>query len=144
MNAYNNDDIYINDELLIPQSELQFRFSTSSGPGGQHANRAETRVTLLFDLLQSPSLSETQRGLLRRRLDNRLDRHGVLQLHEQSSRSQHQNRALVINRFQKLIAAALQPRKKRKPTRPGRAARERRLEEKRRHSEKKKRRRRQW
>ena len=142
MNDHN--DIMINEQLTILQNELQFRFSTSSGPGGQHANRAATRVTLLFDVAQSPSLNETQRGLLRQRLAGRLDQNGVLQLHEQSSRSQYQNRTAVTARFQKIIAAALQPRKKRRPTHPSRAACEKRLAAKRHRREKKAQRRKDW
>ncbi len=136
--------ITINNQLSIPLSELQFRFSTSSGPGGQHANRAATRATLLFDVAESPSLNAKQRQQLLRKLESRLDKDGVLQISAQDSRSQSQNRDAAIGRFQTLLADALKRQKKRKPTKPSRAAKERRLEKKRQHSQKKANRQKSW
>lgn len=125
-----DDLIIINDALHIPAAELSFRFSTSSGPGGQHANRSATRVTLLFDVASSPSLDEASRGHLLARLANRLDKEGVLQIHVQESRSQQQNREIAIGRFQHILAEALKPHKLRRPTKPSRAAIDKRLAEK--------------
>ncbi len=122
--------IIINSELAIPANELQFRFSTSSGPGGQHANRAATRVTLLFDVTHSPSLDEASRGRLLEKLSNRLDKQGVLQISVQDSRSQRQNRATAVFRFQELLAEALREPKKRHKTKPTKAAKEKRLADK--------------
>jgi len=139
-----NSDIVINRGLTIPVSEISFRFSTSSGPGGQHANKSETRVTLLFDVAQSPSLTEAQRALIQQRLGSRLDSSGVLQISVQDSRSQHKNRETAVNRFQAMLAAALAPRKKRRKTRPSRAAQERRLQAKKRRSQTKRDRGRDW
>lgn len=141
-----NDEstICVNDKLSIPVSELQFRFSTSSGPGGQHANKAETRVTLLFDVANSPSLTEAQREQVMQRLASRIDSSGVLQVSSQASRSQHQNRETAVSRFQQLLAEALKPRRQRRKTRAGQAAIERRLEEKRKRSERKRERGRDW
>jgi len=136
------DSISITHRLKIPVDELAFRFSRSGGPGGQHANRSETRVELLFDIGRSPSLNETQRELLLDRLGHLTDKEGVLRLVSSESRSQHQNREAVTARFQALLQNALRPRKKRRPTRPSRAARERRLDGKRRQSAKKRARRR--
>ena len=136
--------IDINETLSIPAAELQFRFSTSSGPGGQHANRSATRVTLLFDVAQSPSLDEPTRERLLKNLAGQLDKEGVLQIHVQDTRSQHQNRELAIFRFQQLLAAALKPRKPRRQTRPNRAAIEKRLTEKKQRGQVKKERGRQW
>lgn len=132
-----SNDIVINKKLKIPRSELQFRFSTSSGPGGQHANRAATRVTLLFDVAGSPSLNAKQREHLLKKLSSRLDKQGLLQISVQDSRSQRQNRATAVARFQSMLAEALKPRKKRRPTRPSKAAREKRLADKKKHSQKK-------
>jgi ribosome-associated protein len=126
--------IRINDELTIDPDELVFRYSTSQGPGGQHVNRSATRVTLGYDVAQSPSLTEDQRERLLRRLASRLDKRGVLQLHSQTSRSQTENRAAVIARLQTLLAGALKEPRRRHKTRPTRAAIEQRLATKRRRS----------
>jgi ribosome-associated protein len=140
----NDSGIEINRQLTIPTSELSFRFSTSSGPGGQHANKSETRVTLLFDVAQSPSLNEAERSLLQQRLGSHLDKQGMLQISVQDSRSQHQNRETAVTRFQSLLAAALTPRKKRRKTRPSRAAQEKRLQAKKQRSQRKQERSRDW
>ncbi|MEM7116832.1 MAG: alternative ribosome rescue aminoacyl-tRNA hydrolase ArfB [Chloroflexota bacterium] len=132
-----SDAIFINQKLSIPVSELTFRYSTSSGPGGQHANRAATRVTLLFNVAQSPSLPDDIRARLLTRLATRLDKEGVLQIQAQDSRSQHRNRETAVSRFQTLLASALIKRKKRRPTKPSRAAKERRLNDKKKQSQKK-------
>ncbi|MCI0396158.1 MAG: aminoacyl-tRNA hydrolase [Chloroflexi bacterium] len=136
--------IRINDQVAISRSELSFRFSTSSGPGGQHVNKAETQVTLLFDVARSPSLDETIRQRLLARLATRLDKDGVLQISVQESRSQHQNRETAVARFQALLAEALKVRKKRRKSRPGQAAVERRLAEKKQRSQLKKNRGQKW
>ncbi len=136
--------IVINDNLSIPLAELQFRFSTSSGPGGQHANRSATRVTLLFDVAQSPSLDEPTRERLFTNLAAQLDKDGVLQIHVQVTRSQYQNREIAIMRWQQLLAAALKPRKRRRKTKPNRAAIEKRLAEKKQRGQIKKERSQQW
>ncbi len=136
--------IIINKNLSIPVQELQFRFATSGGPGGQHANRAATRAILSFDILNSPSLDEPTRQLLLKKLVSRIDRNGVLQLSVQDSRSQKQNRETAVSRFQSLIAEALIIPKKRRPTKPSRAAKEKRLARKKQKSNLKRQRRRDW
>lgn len=125
------DFLPINDQVAIPLSELSFRYARSSGPGGQHVQRTETKVELLFDLVNSPSLNESQRQLAMSRLGTRLDQNGMLHLTSQAGRSQLDNRADVIERFQRLLAAALRPLKARRPTRPTTSARQQRLEGKR-------------
>jgi ribosome-associated protein len=130
----------ITDRVSIPLSELSFRFSRSSGPGGQHVNRSETRVELVFDLMGSPSLSERQKARASGRLEGYLDKDGILHLVSQSTRSQLRNREDVVERFRTLLRAALRIRRKRYATKPTRAARERRLEEKTRRGDTKKRR----
>jgi ribosome-associated protein len=130
-----DDLVQITDQVAIPLSELSFRFARSSGPGGQHVQRTETKVELLFDLAGSPSLSEAQRQLAMSRLGGRVDQLGVLHLTSQLGRSQRENRADVVERFRRLMAAALKPAKARRPTRPTTAARQQRLEGKRRRSQ---------
>lgn len=129
------DWLDIDEHLSLPLSELSFRFSRSSGPGGQHAQKSSTRVELLWDVAQSPSLSEAQRARIEQRLRGYIDSSGVLHLISQSERSQRRNREDVIARLQTLLRQALKRRKKRKATRPTRASVERRLHEKRRRSE---------
>ena len=125
------EGIVINTTLVIPESELMFRFSRSGGPGGQHVNRSETRVELLFDVGRSLSLTEAQRGTILHRLSAAIDGEGILRLVSSSSRSQFANRADVTARFAALLSAALRPRKRRIATKPSGAQRERRLREKR-------------
>lgn len=136
--------IPINDLVQIPVAELSFRFSTSSGPGGQHVNKTATKVTLLFDVANSPSLSEEVRARLLQKLGNRMDKEGVLQLQVQSSRSQHRNRDTAVSLFQQLLADALKKQKKRRRTRPSLAAQERRLAEKKKRGERKRNRGKDW
>ena len=140
----NDDVIIINEQVHIPAAELQFRFSTSSGPGGQHANRSATRVTLLFDVAQSPSLDEATRTRLLQKLAPRLDKDGVLHIDVQESRSQYRNRETAVLRFQLILANALIKPKKRRKTKPNRAAIERRLTQKKQRSQRKKERRQRW
>lgn len=125
----------ISDTTLIPMSELSFHFSRSSGPGGQHVNRSETRVELRFDLANSPSLSDDQRERVLGRLASNVDTNGVMHLVSQSSRSQWRNREEVVERFRSLMRSALKVPKKRRATQPSREARQRRLEGKRRRAE---------
>jgi len=120
--------------LVIPLTELDFRYSKSSGPGGQHVNKSATRVELLFDVEHSPSLSEDLRARLLAKLTPHLDGSGVLHLVSHSSRSQFRNREELLERFRLVLARALIETPVRRPTRPGRAARERRLEAKKRRS----------
>jgi ribosome-associated protein len=117
--------------LAIPRSELQFRFSPSGGPGGQHANKVSTRVELRFDVTRSPTLGPRQRSRLLARLGPEV------RVVADDERSQARNRELAIERFCARVAAALHIEKPRRPTRPSRGAKERRLEEKRRLSERK-------
>lgn len=136
--------IEINDDVSIPLAELQFRFATGGGPGGQHANRRATRVRLLFDVAHSPALDDVTRERLLERLENRLDQRGVLQLDAQESRSQHQNRTVALKRFEELLREALTEEVERKPTKPTRAAKRRRVIEKKKRSQLKSDRRKKW
>ncbi len=137
-------DLQITDTLTIPLQEIHWQFSRSSGPGGQHVNRTETQVELLFDVLHSPSLDETQRTRLLERLKTSIDSRGVLHLSSQATRSQHRNRADVLERFQVALQRALHVPKTRRPTRPSRAVTAERLAAKRRSSTTKEGRRQRW
>jgi len=136
------EPLRVNRRLEIPQAELRFRTSRSGGPGGQHVNTSSTRVELLFDVRSSPSLREGQRARIVAALGHRLDQAGVLHLVSQAHRSQLQNKREVVERLQKLLDRALQPRKRRVATRPTRASRARHREAKRRQGAKKRLRRR--
>ena len=131
----NESFVRITDTVSIPISELHFRFTRSSGPGGQHVNRSATQVELLFDVTNSPSLGEAQRQRVLRKLKSRVDKEGVLHLVSQETRSQLRNREEVVERFRELMRDALHVPKSRRPTRPSRAVRKRRLEKKRRRGE---------
>lgn len=136
--------VAINTHLHIPLAEIEFRFSGSSGPGGQHVNKTATKATLLFNVAHSPSLTAEQRAAILEKLANRIDNEGVLQIQAQTARSQWQNRELALARFQTLLAEALRPTKVRKKTRPSRTAVEKRLANKRKQSERKRERRGDW
>jgi ribosome-associated protein len=130
-----DEGIRVAEDTVIPLEEIQFRASRSSGPGGQHANVTASRIEAVFDVEASDSLSEEQRDLLRRRLGDRITAVA------QDARSQARNRELALERLREKLAGGLRRPKPRRPTRPSRAARERRLEEKRRTSQRKRERR---
>lgn len=136
-----DDDLIINVHVRVPMRELTYRFSRASGAGGQHVNKTETAVELLFDLARTPSLDDTQRRQAMTRLAQYLDDEGVLHLESRSERSQSRNREEVTRRFVRLLRQALAPAKRRHKTRPPHRASEERLREKRRMSELKRRRR---
>lgn len=127
--------------LRLPLSELDYRASRSGGPGGQHVNTSSTRIEVWWDVAVSPSLSPEQRAQLLERLGPRLDSSGRLRLVSSGSRSQLRNREDVTERLRSVVAAALAVRKKRKATKPSRAAKQARLEAKRRRAVVKQRRR---
>ena len=137
-------DLHITDTLTIPLSELSFQFSRSGGPGGQHVNRSATQVELTFDVAASPRLDEAQRARVLAGLKSYIDTRGTLHLTSQTTRSQHRNRAEVIERFQRLMQQSSHIPKRRRPTRPSPAVKERRLEAKHRKSTTKEGRRPKW
>lgn len=112
------------------KSEITFRTSRSSGPGGQHVNKTESRVELLWNLKQSLCLNEHEKALLSSRIGYRLSNDGTLKLASEKYRSQHRNREEVSERFLNLIKASLLPVKKRRPTKPTRASIEQRIKQK--------------
>ena len=112
----------------IRSDELEWRFTASGGPGGQHANTSNTKVEVRFDVASSPSLGPRQRARLLERLGP------VVRVTASERRSQHQNRELALERLAARIAAALHIDPQRYSTKPSRAAQKRRVDEKRRHS----------
>jgi ribosome-associated protein len=131
----------VSEDLTIPDEEISFATSRSSGPGGQNVNKVESRVTLLFDLDASPSLTDDQKRLVRARLSSRINKAGVLRVVAQKHRTQRANLETASERFVELLAEALTERTERKPTRVSKAVRRRRVEDKRRRGELKRRRR---
>ena len=125
----------VNRGCAIPLSELEWRFTTSGGPGGQHANRSATAVEVIFDAANSPSLGPVQRARILERLGP------VVRARSSDERSQLRNRQVAVERLRGRLAAALAVRPVRRPTRPSRAANERRLQAKRQRSDVKRRRR---
>ena len=127
--------VRITPSLTIPLSELRFRFTASGGPGGQHANKVATRAELRFDVAGSPSLGPRQRARLLEKLGPEV------RVVADDERSQGRNRQLAVERFRERVAAALRVETPRRPTRPTKGAKERRLTAKRRRSETKRNRR---
>jgi ribosome-associated protein len=121
--------------LFLPPAELTYRASRSGGPGGQHVNTSSTRIELLWQVADSPSLDEGQRALLLEKLAGRINSEGELRLAADTHRSQARNREEVTRRLAELVSEALRPQKPRKRTRPPRAAKEARLREKKHRSE---------
>lgn len=129
--------LLITPELSIPLAELEYRASRSGGPGGQHVNTSSTRIEVWWNIAASGSVSEEQRARLLTRLASRLDSSGSLRLVSSGSRSQLRNREEATSRLRGIVALALKIPKKRKPTRPTRAAKAARLDDKRRQAAKK-------
>ena len=118
-------------------SELQFKSTRSSGPGGQHVNKTSTRVELNWHIDTSHAFSEEEKLRIKEKLSNRITKEGYLSLASENSRSQYKNKQDVINRFLIIIEKSLQQPKKRKKTRPSQASKIKRLSNKKAHSEKK-------
>ena len=126
--------IEVTNEISIPEDELRFTASLSSGPGGQNVNKVNTRVTLWFDVVNSPSLSPEQKELIASRLGSRINKDGVLRVISQQTRSQLANREAAVERFVSLLRTALKREKVRRKTGVSKMAKKRRLEEKKQHS----------
>lgn len=124
----------------IPANEIEELASRSSGPGGQHVNTSSTRVTLRWNLRMTRGLHAEARTRAESRLRSKLSREGVLIVHAGRHRSRLRNRMLARERLQELVAEALRQARSRKPTRPTRGSRTRRLEAKRRRGDLKSRR----
>lgn len=118
-------------------NEIIFNTSKSGGPGGQNVNKVSSKVELRFKIQESNVITENDKQVLFQKLANKINNEGALLLTSQESRSQLENKEIVIDKFFKLINSTLIPRKKRKPTKPTYAAKLRRLKAKKIDSEKK-------
>lgn len=119
------ETLRIDERLSIPLGEIELRASRSSGPGGQHANVTASRVEAVFDVAASATLDESQKARLAERAGS------VLTAVSQDARGQARNRELALQRLAEKIAAGLKVPRRRRPTKPTRASRRRRLEQKR-------------
>jgi ribosome-associated protein len=129
MAAMDGESIQVTRTVAIPVSEIQLRFSRSSGPGGQHAQKSETRVEAVFDVEASEALSPVQKARVTRKAGP------VLRAIAQDERSQARNRELAVERLAEALREALRVERRRRPTAPTAASRERRLSQKRRRGE---------
>jgi ribosome-associated protein len=125
--------IWITGRLAIDPDEIHESFVRAGGPGGQHVNTTSSAVQLRFDVRHSPSLPDDVRARLERLAGHRLTRDGVLVLQAQGQRSQKRNREEALERLVDLVRAAARPPVKRKPTKPSKASKQRRLDSKKRH-----------
>jgi ribosome-associated protein len=127
----------VNEALSIPRSELDVRVSRASGAGGQHVNKTSSRVEIFWNIPGSRALSEDQRSRLEEKLASKLTTDGSIRVVASDMRSQSRNRDLAEERLADLVRQALIVPRKRRATKPTRAAKEARLESKKRHSTKK-------
>ena len=123
--------------FVVPEREIAFHASRAGGPGGQHVNKTATKVELRWNVRESAALDEETRGRLRAALGARLDARGTLRVTAAGTRSQAANREEALRRLRAIVARALVPRKKRRPTKPTAASKARRIEEKKKRGEKK-------
>lgn len=128
-------DVVVDEGLTIPAAELRFTTARSSGPGGQNVNKVESRVTLLFPVLDSRVLAPEQRERILEQLATRIGKDGVLRVSSQRHRTQAANRRQAAERLGELLRDALAEEPERRPTRVPPRARRRRLKEKRHRSE---------
>ena len=111
----------VNDHLTIPDGELSWKFGPSGGPGGQHANTANTRAEVVFEIDTSAVLSDRQREVLDREFGPRI------RVVAEDTRSQARNRDIALDRLSERITVALRPKRTRRATKPSRGSKERRL-----------------
>ena len=128
------DDLFITPSHTIPARELTWRFDTSGGPGGQHANRSATRVELRYDLAASDVFERDLRDRMLTKIAARY-RDGVVVVIVDDTRSQYRNRVTAQRRLKETLIDAMQVPKERRPTRPSGGVRRRRMQAKQRRSE---------
>ena len=130
-------DLIVNDQISIPRSELSYRASRAGGAGGQHVNTSSTRIEVLWSIGSTTALDDETRARVQEKLAARLDAEGNLRVVASDRRSQTQNREAAEARLADLVRRALIVPKRRRPTKPTRASKEKRLESKRQRSERK-------
>ena len=130
MSIMSDDDLEVNPRLRIPVWELVFTASRSAGPGGQHANKTSSKVTLHWSVRDTSALSDFQKSRVLKRLGARLTQDGVLQIHVEDTRSQHRNKEVARERLKMLLIDALKVQKRRRPTKPTKASKRRRVDNK--------------
>ena len=131
------DQLLVNDSVSIPLAEFDFEYIRSSGPGGQNVNKTSTKVRLRWNVVDSPSIDE---GLLQRIQQNfrsRITGEGEFLVTSQRTRDRETNRADCLEKLAEMIRQVATPPKKRRPTRPTRGSKERRLQNKKQRSQRK-------
>ena len=121
-------NLQITQELIIPSNEIKWRFSRSSGPGGQNVNKIESQVEIIFNILKSKTLSSDQKSLLIKKLNNKIF-NGCISIKVQEKRSQLRNRQIAIQRLSSVIKDIMMSEEKvRKVTKPTKSSQKRRVE----------------
>ncbi len=133
-----NNEEYMPKQIEIPEKEIRFSFSHSSGAGGQNVNKRETRVIVFWNVQDSQVLNEAQKGTLLEKLKNKIDTNGDIIVDSQKTRSQEQNKRDAINKLNILVNEALKAEKARIPTKVPLREKKKRLENKKRKAAKKK------
>lgn len=128
------DDLIVSDAITIPAHELIITTSRASGPGGQHVNKSDTRITLTWNVLESTACTPEQKELIRTKLHTIMNQEGALVIHSSSSRSQLQNKRAAYKKLAEKIRSALKKRTKRIKTAVSQATKEQRLQAKKLHS----------
>ena len=136
--------LVVNEQVTIPRGELSYRATRAGGAGGQHVNKTSTRIELLWTPATSRALDDAARARVLEKLASRLDAEGTLRVVASDTRSQAQNRRNAEARLAELLRRALSVPKSRRKTKPGRAAREARLDEKKKRADRKRQRRKGW
>ncbi len=134
----------VNHRISIPLKEFEFTFARSSGPGGQNVNKVNSKVTLHWDVTTSPSLPDDVRSRFLTQYSRRINKEGFLVIHSERFRDQGRNVADCTNKLRDLILAVATAPKRRRPTKPTKGSKERRLAGKREKSQKKQARRKSW
>jgi ribosome-associated protein len=124
----------------VPESEIEIDYARSSGPGGQNVNKRSTKAVISWNIRASAAFTEEQMAVIEAELANRINKEGAIVIQADATRSREQNRVAAIETLQRIVRKALTPQKERKPTKPSKAAKRRRLDEKKMQSIKKQRR----
>ncbi|WP_254511262.1 alternative ribosome rescue aminoacyl-tRNA hydrolase ArfB [Anatilimnocola floriformis] len=137
-------DLQISSRILIPDSEFRFTFARSSGPGGQNVNKVSSKATMHWDATQSPSLPDDVKRRFLDKFASRITTQGEIVIISQESRDQPKNIQLCLDKLRGMILEILVPPKKRRPTKPTKGSKVRRLNEKKSKSQTKANRRTSW